>query len=1128
MVDKARQRQIRNDVIEYSKKILLGPGSENGVFEVEEEIISERPSERYLTGILYSNKELEQNKKRESSSQIGSEDDSAAIIDNSFYPKSFGLTFHIPNETSELQLKFSSAYYKNEKMQSLSFSDSEIIYIQNAYNNLVSLFPYLNIDFEKLHVSIDDNDITQFHKDYKYKVNSETWDFEDNQYLLRLLDKIYKYSKDGAYIRVPFSEDIKIPLNDFNSKYENTYSISEENSVKLTVFKRNLYKSELNPLSITIAVENIGEHDLYQSELEASTSSPFISTQDIKKSDNTLLTSYDDRQNELLYRNNKTYGIGHSISVAWDEENTPPKKIRTTYIPEYETTPMSFEIPVLESSGIFNANNYTDPENIDNFKKLNILIEQYELWIEVENLKILNLDEHLKETANINIDKCYKALKRMKKSIDLLLTDDKARKVFCLAHEAMILQRMKSIEQKESVYRSKDYNSETLIWRPFQLAFILNSFESTINEHSDSRDELDLIWVTTGGGKTEAYLFMIASTIFNRRLSKNKYNDGTTVIMRYTLRLLTAQQFERASSLIVACEFIRLNNPHLLGDKYISIGLWVGGDTTPNKKADADKNISEIDKEARDGVNPLSVSKFQIVKCPWCYEKDSIFKKNQRNKYKYGIRKSVKLNEYHNLHCLNSACTFNKYLPIHVVDDEIYKNKPTLLFGTVDKFAQVAHKIETKKLFGNDKDENLPPELIIQDELHLISGPLGSIVGLYESAFDFIIQNKHMKPKYIASTATIRNATEQTKSLFDRNIQQFPPSGLTADDNYFVYEDKNLPGRKYIGLMGTGKSMVTSEIRLISSLLLAVNNLDLSEEEKELYWTQAGYFNSIRELGKMTTLLDDDISSYLKLLHRRNSSKPRFINRKVELTSRIKSTKIRNTLDDLEIKYSSEKNKAIDVLTATNMLSVGIDISRLNSMFVVGQPKQTAEYIQATSRVGRSDLGLVLTLYNASRSRDRSHYETFQSYHSNLYKFVEPTSVTPFSVPALEKGLASIIILMLLHFDEKNADPNHIEPDELDVIKDFLFKRVINSDVEMLFTKDAKILIEEYMENISQLLTENNTLKYYLGDNTLSKGTLKYLLKNHNINGNNEAYTSMLSMRDIDQTAYLKIIEESD
>ncbi|WP_211364904.1 helicase-related protein [Salinicoccus hispanicus] len=1112
-----RQEEIRKDIINYTKSLLLGPGSEKGVHLVEEEIISESPSQRYLTGVLYTSDENE--------SSILEEDTYIdTLIDNEFKPKSLGLTFHVSDKVKNINFSLSTSYYeKINNIEIVYLRPEDILIFENGMKNFPEADTLIDYSKEKASLKFKNKNKEELEQFYEKWSKSSSWKKREDIVFLSYIKKLNNFLKNGAYKRqnCTIQKFLSLPKDNEKSicrKYLEL-KLNEKQKVLITLLVRKLNIVGFDAKSVTIVVQNTGTSELFQSQLSISTDEPFIASEDIKLRD--LVTKdYDEMQNLLLYRDKKTYAVGHGVSVQWESKS--PKKIFTEYIPEYETKPMSFEIPTLKNLEVLNALNYIYPDRKKVISKLRSFIIEYKKWIENETNKVGCLDAVLQETAMDNIDKCYFSLERMEKSINLIEKDDNALKVFNYANEAMVLQRMENANDKQTAFIEKSYLNTTLEWRPFQLAFILNSFESIINENSEYRDLLDLMSVSTGGGKTEAYLFIIAVAIFNRRLKFPTKEDGTTVIMRYTLRLLTTQQFERAASLISACDFLRSYNISELGETRISIGLWVGQNTTPNRNKEANKNISDI--KFQKNNFPQSKSVFQLLKCPWCKTDNSIFSKSSTGRLKLGIKEAGPFNDYHNFECLNRDCHFTHSLPIHVVDENIYRHRPTLLFGTVDKFARVPLNADTIKLFGTDKEEIKPPELIIQDELHLISGPLGSIVGLYETAFDFILSKSGIKPKYIASTATIRNAKEQVKSLFNRDYQQFPPSGLDADDSFFVKLNEEAQGRKYIGLIGNGKSQITSEIRIVSSLMQSVFDLNLTDAERELFWTIAGYFNSIRELGKMNTLLKDDIDDYLLILRQRNFNEKRYINNSEELTSRKSSSSIRQTLDRLDIKYPN--SNAVDIVNATNMLSVGIDIGRLNSMFVVGQPKLTSEYIQATSRVGRKDLGMVWTLYNSMRSRDKSHYENFHSYHQSLYKYVEPSSVTPFSIPALDKALGAVIVAMMRNMRPNMESPTSITEYDLQVIERFLLDRVESIDSEhRLYIEGAENKIKKLIEDWRNLILTNDKLKYYINSKQTFSNEINYLLKDHGIYDYATAEYVMNSMRDVDENAYLMIIE---
>lgn len=408
--------------------------------------------------------------------------------------------------------------------------------------------------------------------------------------------------------------------------------------------------------------------------------------------------------------------------------------------------------------------------------------------------------------------------------------------------------------------------------------------------------------------------------------------------------------------------------------------------------------------------------------------------------------------------CPQAGCRFHSSeIPVMVIDEEIYKNPPTLLIGTVDKFAMMTWKEEVNKFFGAD-EQHRGPELIIQDELHLISGPLGSIVGLYETAIDYICNNYgHVKPKIIASTATIRRAKSQCAALYNRDTRQFPPPGIDAEDSYFARNDvieheKGKYGRCYVGVMASGKNQVSTEVTTISDLLQLIKILKAPDAVKDTYWTLTAYFNSLKDLGQCESLVADDIKNNLYQFAHRLQTKPRYICKLRELTSRVKTNQLNQIFKELEdIRYHSsegEKTYPVDIVLSSNMLSVGVDIARLNILLMVNQPKLNSEYIQATSRVGRSSPGLVLTLYNQGRSRDQSYYEQFKSFHEAYYRFVEPTGATPFSKPARDRALHAVLVAIMRNIPElaKEKDAGKFRKDKYrDAIKkvgSFIVQRV--------------------------------------------------------------------------------------
>ncbi|OKH33164.1 helicase [[Phormidium ambiguum] IAM M-71] len=781
----------------------------------------------------------------------------------------------------------------------------------------------------------------------------------------------------------------------------------------------------------------------------------------------------------MLYRDCVEFAVGHGTGVhAETLPGNPHRAIRlsTKVVPAYEvpqtTPPTIAEIPGLAGL-VLDMKELAEISDLST--ALSSLTTAYADWIFQQTAKISDPASGLtdyQDAAKTAMENCDRTLQRIQAGIDLLQTDNNAAEAFRFMNRAMWQQRIHSI-YAENKRRGEDIEIEKIdvpknrTWRPFQLAFILLNLPSiTQLDHIDrchpTEAIADLLWFPTGGGKTEAYLGLTAYTIGLRRLqgtiAGRSGEAGVAVLMRYTLRLLTLQQFQRATALICACEEIRRQDEQKWGKEPFRIGLWVGMKTTPNRTEQSDEFLKQ---KLGQYQSASSGSPHQLTNCPWCGSKIDPGKQHIKvESFAKGQGRTL-------IYCGDALgrCLFTQRqsptegLPIVVVDEEIYRRLPTLLIATVDKFAQMPWNGAVQMLFGqvdgyctrhgfrspeiDDSDSHpskyglpsaktiptnplRPPDLIIQDELHLISGPLGTLVGLYETAVDKLasweVNGKIVRPKVIASTATIRQARDQVHNLFLRQVQVFPPQGLDIKDNFFSCQrppSEDYPGRRYLGICATGRRLKAALIRVYTAVLAASQYLFEKEGDRVDPWmTLVGYFNSMRELGGTRRLVDDDIQSRLGKTDRRGLAKRLRIEVE-ELTSRKNSTDIPIVLDWLETPFSSDKSqknnrrKPLDVLLATNMISVGVDVKRLGVMVVTGQPKTTAEYIQATSRVGRTFPGLVFTVYNWARPRDLSHYEQFEHYHATFYQHVEALSITPFAPRAIDRGLAALLVSLV-------------------------------------------------------------------------------------------------------------------
>ena len=794
---------------------------------------------------------------------------------------------------------------------------------------------------------------------------------------------------------------------------------------------------------------------------------------------------------DMMYRRKVEFAVGHGVSVhavVSAENHEQATEVKTVVLPQYEVpvteTPgnEATDRPAmrkLQAEGWLDMRRLAELSSNELIAALSILTDDYEAWIQEQKTssqtsEFARFANPVKET----LAHCRRILKRLREGIQVIQNNPLALEAFRFANRVMADQRIHTIyslakRRKEDKAIGELDVRKNHSWRPFQLAFILLSIPSLANPAHDDRTEplnaiADLLWFPTGGGKTEAYLGVAAFAMAIRRLQKDTdgldSSRGLTVIMRYTLRLLTIQQFQRAAALLCAMELQRRQEAAKWGTEPFTLGLWVGQRTTPNSVAESNRTVEN----ERDNRFGSASTPAQLTFCPWCGEPIDPGKNIEVDTDTGRTR----------IYCGDKLhrCAFSKKhspegLPILVVDEEIYHHPPTMLISTVDKFAMMAWKGEIRTLFGkvteecprcglmwpgsctgsHRKTKDLPavqkkvvlpirpPDLIIQDEFHLISGPLGTMVGLYETAIDELCcwdyKGKKVRPKVIASTATVRKADKQVHNVFLRKVSIFPPHGLDIGDNFFSVQrpQEKFPGRRYVGICAPGASRPAVLIRVYVALLTGAQSLfEHFGVLADPYMTLVGYFNSLRELGGMRRLAEDDVQtrSYRVALDR-NLPRPGLVQRKVrnvdELTSRVSNKDIPKKLDHLEIRFKREwaedEPHAMDVVLATNMLSVGVDVNRLGLMVVNGQPKNTAEYIQATSRVGRSFPGLVCTVLAWSRPRDFSHYESFEHYHSTFYKHVEAQSVTPFSARALDRGMTGTMV-SLLRLQEAAFAPN--------------------------------------------------------------------------------------------------------
>lgn len=987
----------------------------------------------------------------------------------------------------------------------------------------------------------------------------------------------------------------------------------------------------------------------------------------------------------FIYRENPVLARGHMCSAIWKDVDYQNEfdvqvlwpdgvyfdechefiecDVRSEFIPLYPNPAPLFEWVDSETSEIpvFSATRLSEMwEGAEIEEYLAPISKSYEKWIIKNEASLKGLSDKNKDIANNIIIQQKICLKRINEGIECLKNDENILLSFCFANKVIWLQNFWKKGGKLGI------NTIDFTWRPFQIAFILMNLESLSSEDSKYRDHLDLLWVPTGGGKTEAYLAMMAFIIsLRRRRARVGHQDGdrdttgsgTSVITRYTLRLLTVQQFRRTLSMITAAEFLRvfknsgsvgwrpgkcpILDDWLFGSARFSAGMWVGGGVSPNHLLGEYGAIKALSEGVTDG-EPA-----QIIKCPVCggwlsipssgisegtntlhlvvnskrslsdlssditalklcsepiinlefSDKDCLknhfilsitLKSTKKIDEKYfddlvlEVEKQIGIkvisfrpsrpgyfpsyNEVGRRHespvdfeifCPNPECDLNNHsihkegiplnvlpgvhehfpdglfarkipvpfvcgthipIPAYTVDEQIYHRCPSVIISTADKIARLAFEPRASSIFGNvtkynafygyyhedllpkdvtkkasdprySRDINTfgPPDMIVQDELHLMDGPLGSMFGLYECVVKGLIIDYGGKPKYIASSATVNEAEKQVDKLFHRPLSQFPPNGLSFKDSFFVKMpswssgwDENRPGRIYMGVYTPGRGSLTPIIRIWSRLLKTGED---NRYDKNIinFWTLVGYFNSIRELGGNRALFREDIIERLGSISEKNVRNVD-AEKIVELSSRINSTDIPQLLDELEMGKYKSINENPDSIFTTSMFGTGVDIPHLSLMIVNGQPKTSSQYIQATGRVGRDHGAFVVTFYKAGRVRDLSHYEIFTGYHHRINIEVEPASVSPFSDGCLQKAAGSSLVSFLRNMSLPNCEWSG---ESGHVIQSPLSKNDFKKFIEKCIPKDVKSNVISYFESqydnwlsTSCILGKKQTLSY--------------------------------------------------
>lgn len=574
-------------------------------------------------------------------------------------------------------------------------------------------------------------------------------------------------------------------------------------------------------------------------------------------------------------------------------------------------------------------------------------------------------------------------------------------------------------------------------WRPFQIGFLLTNLGSVTNPGEEAKTA-DIVWFATGGGKTETYLGLIVLAAFHDRITGK--TSGMTAWSRFPLRMLSLQQTQRFANAMAGAELVRRRET-IEGDPFSS-GFLVGMGATPNRIPQEPK------KGEPDPEDPEMPAGYQVLlQCPFCFE-EAIEMAFDRRHWLLEHR------------CTNAECSWPESgLPFFVVDQEIYRFLPTVVVGTLDKVASISLQAAMHGLVGVPRGvcsgprhgytyaprskspggclvpgcthpvgvvemapERFGPSFRLQDELHLLKDSLGAVDAHYEALLDHLqAEACGSVPKILASSATLTGYEKQIEVLYQRASRVFPLPGPSAQEGFWSHESERV-ARCFVAVAPRGATLEYAVDRTATELQKAVREL-VSDPERvcektgidpshvsdlvSLYGVNVVYGNTLRDLEAVTRSLETQVSVDGSL----NTA---------SLTGRTEFEEVRKILQRLE-KPEEEFDERLHVISASSMMSHGVDIDRLNVMVMLGLPLGTAEFIQATARIGRRWPGLVFVMHKMARERDAAMYRSFDKFVMQGDRFVEPVPITRRSRRVLERTVAGFQLARILHVHESSG-----------------------------------------------------------------------------------------------------------
>jgi len=711
----------------------------------------------------------------------------------------------------------------------------------------------------------------------------------------------------------------------------------------------------------------------------------------------------------------------------------------------------------------------------DPIPPLSALLDALEQWNDDhwsdENIEARAADQYwtaaMLQAAEEGRTAARKEARRLRDGLDLLRSDAVLRRAFQLMNQAI-------------AYSGADkYDS----WRPFQIGFLLTVLPAIAGAHDgeETTPTVDTVWFATGGGKTETYLGLLVMAALHDRLTGK--TTGVTAWSRFPLRLLSLQQTQRFADALAGAERVRRDKK--LGGDPISLGFFVGRGGTPNKV------VTEQNDHDPDPDSPGMPDQYQVLlACSFC--RGELTMRFQRRTWQLAHQ------------CHNPECPWpERDLPFYVVDQEVYRFLPTVVIGTLDKAASIGFQAAMRGLVGpplgvcdqaghgytyaprkstpsgclvpgcpgRSTRLSMPahrwaPTFRLQDELHLLRDSLGAVDSHYESLLDQLqVELGGRRPKIIASSATLTGHDRQVEVLYRRHGRVFPVQGPDADASFWSRRSDQ-PLRRFVAVAPRGVTLEHVTDRTVAIIQRQIRRLVATPtqvcDEAGIDPTHADAL--ISDYG--TTVVYGSSLYDVEAARRSLESNNDLALNATQLTGQTDFDEVRETLRRLE-NPEPEHADRIHAIAASSMLSHGVDVSRLNTMVMLGLPLGTAEFIQTTARVGRTHPGLVYVLHKIARERDGQTYRHFHQFVTHGDRFVEPIPITRRSRRVLDLTLPGIVEARRLALWEPQSPGQRLTT--LNMLRDFVRDNGITA------TADARTLADwlGYTHTGDELLTDD-------------------------------------------------------